>query len=90
MDKAATALKKLRREIGNIDAKIVALIAKRLALAKRIGKAKKQLGLPVYQAQREKKVVARVLAASKKAKVDLKFAKSLFKQIIAASRSVQK
>ena len=90
MDKAATALKKLRREIGSIDTKIVALIAKRLALAKRIGKAKKQLGLPVYQAQREKKVVARVLAASKKAKVDLKFAMSLFRKIIAASKRVQK
>ncbi len=51
-----------RQSVDRIDATIVALLNERAKCALAIGRLKKQLGLPLYQPERERDVVERVRA----------------------------
>jgi chorismate mutase len=50
----------LRERIDVIDNQLVRLLNVRVACAVEIGKLKHELGMPVYQPDREKKVLAKV------------------------------
>ncbi|MFZ7317683.1 bifunctional chorismate mutase/prephenate dehydrogenase [Avibacterium avium] len=47
------ALKELRTEIDTLDQELLQLVAKRLALVKKVGEVKHQHGLPIYVPNRE-------------------------------------
>ena len=72
-------LEKLRKEIDETDKKIVALIEKRVEIARKIGSLKRENGIPVSDAAREKEVLDNV---SKSAGRDKGFVKSLYRSII--------
>ncbi len=57
-------LEELRRGIDEIDEQLVRLFNARVQYALEIGEIKKQLGLPIYQPERETEVLRRVRAAS--------------------------
>ncbi len=57
-------LEELRRSIDEIDEQLVRLFNARAQYALEIGEIKKQLGLPIYQPERETEVLRRVRAAS--------------------------
>jgi chorismate mutase len=54
----------LRRRIAAIDAELVRLLNERAACALGIGRAKEQLGEPIYQPAREAEVLAQVQRAN--------------------------
>jgi chorismate mutase len=57
-------LEQLRERIDEIDEEVVRLLNERASCALRIGEAKKEMGLPIYQPEREADVLRRVRAAS--------------------------
>ncbi|KKQ67367.1 MAG: T-protein [Candidatus Daviesbacteria bacterium GW2011_GWA2_38_24] len=46
-------LTKLRKEIDQVDARLLELISKRVSVVKKIGEYKKQVGKPIRDPQRE-------------------------------------
>jgi chorismate mutase len=54
------SIDELRERIDVIDNQLVRLLNVRVACAVEIGKLKHELGMPVYQPDREKKVLAKV------------------------------
>jgi chorismate mutase / prephenate dehydrogenase len=63
-DDPRTRLDSLRNELGQIDRDILALVARRQAVAQRIGQVKRDAGLPTRDFQQEKDVVERARAAA--------------------------
>jgi chorismate mutase/prephenate dehydrogenase len=63
-DDARTRLDSLRNELGQIDREIFALVARRQAVAQRIGQVKRDAGIPTRDFQQEKDVVERARAAA--------------------------
>lgn len=45
---------KIRKQIQTVDAKMIALIAKRMSLSKKLGEIKKEKKLPIRNKEREK------------------------------------
>lgn len=45
---------KIRKQIQSVDAKIIALISKRMNLSKKLGEIKKEKKLPIRNKEREK------------------------------------
>lgn len=58
------ALDRLRTELGQIDRDLLALVAKRQAVAQRIGATKRKLGIPTRDFRQERDVVERARAAA--------------------------
>jgi chorismate mutase len=57
-------LDRLRQRIDEIDEDLVRLLNERARCALRIGQVKKDMGLPMYQPEREAEVLRRVRAAA--------------------------
>jgi len=83
-------LEDLRSEIDKIDAKIVELLNKRAAIAKKIGEIKKQQNIQVRNLQREREVISNVLKENEKYGVFPKEAlEIIYKEIISAISSLE-
>lgn len=82
-------LKALREEIDAIDAKLVALLNARSALALAIGKIKEQLHEPLYQPGREADVLAHVRSVNQ-GPLDDNAVTRLFERIIDEARRIER
>ncbi|MGC8764894.1 MAG: prephenate dehydratase [Brevinematia bacterium] len=84
----AEEISKIRKEIDQIDRKIVELLDQRAEFVKKIGEYKKQNNIPIYQPDREREVKELVLATSKNI-----FPKEallqIFTEIVSAARSLE-
>ena len=69
----------LRNRIDEVDEKILKLLEKRIELAKKIGKVKKENGMEVYDPEREGKVLGRLTS---KTKLGKDFIRKTFTSII--------
>ena len=58
-DDARPRLDTLRTELGAVDKEILALVAKRQALAQKIGQIKRDAGIPTRDYRQERDVVER-------------------------------
>ena len=56
-------LQKSRSDISQIDEQIVSLFQKRMAISKEIAQYKKENRLPIYDPERERTILNRVLSA---------------------------
>ena len=84
-------LTQAREEIDRIDNEIIKLVAKRLSVAKEIGKLKKSKNLPVENKQREEEVIKNAINNLKaNGYDDAKFAKALYAAIMQKSKEIQK
>ncbi|MBN2251517.1 MAG: chorismate mutase [Candidatus Altiarchaeota archaeon] len=72
-------LRKLRNEIDSTDERILALIEKRVGIARRIGEIKKEKGLDIEDPEREKEILEKV---SGKSALDKRFIRGLFASLI--------
>lgn len=63
-DDARTKLEPLRQELGQVDRDILALVAKRQALAQKIGQVKRDGGIPTRDYRQERDVIERARAAA--------------------------
>ncbi len=80
-------LEQQRRVIDGIDREILALIEKRLHAARRIGKAKKRLGMQVFDSIRENEVIE---GLKLRTSLDDSFVEDLFTRIITYCRNEQR
>ena len=84
-----TPLERLRRDLKKTDRKIVTLLNERADLSKKIGNLKAESGMEVYDAAQE----AAIFDSLKKmhgAVLPEKYLKAIFREIISASRALQK
>lgn len=86
---AAAALRELRDEIDGIDRQIVELLAQRLRLVMKVGEYKRAHGLAVYDAERERDLLARVANAAP-SPLEPAMAQRIFQCVIQESRDLEK
>lgn len=79
----------LREQIGDTDREIVALLARRLELVRRLGHEKARCGLATSDPAREAAVLRSVAAAARDAGLDAERVRELFWCVIGMSRAVQ-
>lgn len=84
-----TRLEELRLAIARLDEEIIRLLAKRLAMAKEIGKVKQRLGTQVLDPAREAEVVRHAAELAREHGVDPELVRDLLWRIIAQARGVQ-
>ncbi len=84
-----TALDRLRRDLKKTDGKIVKLLNERALLSMKIGRDKAKKRLDVFDASQEAKLFA-YLAKVNEGVLPEKYLKAIFREIISASRALQK
>jgi chorismate mutase len=77
-----------RKKIDEMDLKIVELINQRAAAAREIGKLKNNTNLPIYEPQREKKILEAVKKANRGPLPDSEV-QHVFERIIDVMRKLQ-
>lgn len=82
-------LEKAREEIDRIDSGILELLAKRLEIVDRVGKVKRESGIPVYHPAREENLITGRRAEAQKLGLDPALVEDLFRAILRGSRITQ-
>jgi chorismate mutase/prephenate dehydratase len=80
-------LNPLRRSIDAIDDRIVALLDERANLARRVARVKAGGNLPVYDPERERKVLDRL--AARATSFPRESTRAVYREVIRACRAVQ-
>lgn len=88
-DDARAKLDPLRSELGQIDREILALVARRQAVAQRIGQVKRDAGIPTRDFRQEKDVVERARAAAVQHGLTPQLGEELILALIRGSLTVQ-
>ncbi|OGO39638.1 MAG: bifunctional chorismate mutase/prephenate dehydratase [Chloroflexi bacterium RBG_16_57_8] len=83
------SLEDLRKRIDGTDAQIVRLIAERMRISRSIGEEKKTQGRQLRDFERERRVLDQVKRLARELEVNEDDVEAVFRQIIAASTSVQ-
>lgn len=83
-------MEKFRKEINKIDEQILQLICKRLKCSAKIGEIKKKEGLPILNRKRESEIYQKLEKMSVQKKIDPKYIKKIWGNIIKMSREHQK
>jgi chorismate mutase len=86
---ALAELAACRDEIERIDNEVISLLAKRLALGKRVGELKRAAGLPILDPTREAAVIRRITGAARDAGLPSEPVREVFWQLVAMSRRAQ-
>ena len=81
-------LSRLRKQIDQIDSKILRLLNRRATLVVGIGKIKKKQKLPVYDGHREEAVLRRLMQASP-GPLPASATRKIFREILKNSRKLQ-
>jgi chorismate mutase len=81
-------LEALRREIDAIDDAILALIVERVKKVVAVGEHKRQHGLPIYDPERERRMIAR-LSANAIEPVNADTVRRVFERLIDESRTIE-
>ena len=84
------AIETLRMELDAVDEQIISLIAKRMAIARGIGRCKEVTKMPVHDGAREQAVGAHWTDAAKKHGLDKDEMEKILAIILGMSRSVQR
>ena len=71
-----------RKEIDKINFELLDLLNKRIDIVKKIGKRKKQLGISIVDAKREKEIYEKLDKLADEKKLDRSFVREIFKRII--------
>jgi chorismate mutase/prephenate dehydratase len=82
-------LSDLRKQIDEIDVRIVELIGDRLRVAREAGKEKESQGMPVEDLAREEKVLENVSTLAGKAGIGTADVKEVYQQILYITRNIQ-
>jgi chorismate mutase-like protein len=83
-------LDELRDDIDRVDEVLVRLLNERARVACEIGKLKKELGVDVYQPEREKQVLAHVRSIAAEGPLGSEAIARLFERIIDEARSLER
>src|SRR5689334_2797361 len=88
-DDARTRLDPLRTELGQIDRDILALVARRQAVAQKIGQVKRDAGIPTRDYRQERDVVERARAAAVTHGLSPELGEELILALIRGSLTIQ-
>ncbi len=80
----------LRRDIDRVDEVLVRLLNERARCACEVGKLKKELGMQVYQPEREKQVIEHVRSVASEGPLGPDAIARLFERIIDEARSLER
>ena len=83
------SLEDLRREIDEIDARIVQLIAGRIRIAEEIGKEKRKRGIQIEDRERERVVLENVRSIAQGENISQEDLESIYRQIVTVSKGMQ-
>jgi len=83
-------LDELREDIDRVDEVLVRLLNERARVACEIGQLKKQLGVEVYQPEREKEVIAHVRGIAAEGPLGSDAIARLFERIIDEARGLER
>jgi chorismate mutase/prephenate dehydratase len=86
--KDVSPLEKLREDIDGIDGRILSLLCERQEIASEIGRWKRSLGIEIFDPAREQEVLRRLMSGNQ-GPLSPDSVRSIFSEIISASRSVQ-
>ncbi len=89
MKEKSEHLQEFRKQIDNIDSKILALINQRLEIGKQVGRIKAETGTGVLDREREKNILEN-LSRMNKGPADDELLRYFFNVIITATREIQK
>ena len=79
----------LRQRIDRIDRQLLRLLARRAALAQRVGRIKQQQGLPVFDGKRETAVLRQAVRANP-GPLSRASVRQIFREILRQSRQVER
>jgi chorismate mutase len=82
-------LEDLRKRIDLLDESLVRLLNSRAACALEIGRVKREMGVPIYQPERESEVLRNVQAVNN-GPLDQEAIKRLFERIIDEARHLER
>src|SRR6478609_3331414 len=88
-DDPRTRLDALRTELGQIDKDILALVARRQAVAQKIGQVKRDAGIPTRDYRQERDVVQRARAAAVASGLSPELGEELILALIRGSLTIQ-
>src|SRR5690349_16196823 len=88
-DDPRARLEPLRAQLGTIDREILELVAKRQAIAQRIGAVKREVGLPTRDYRQERDVVERARASAVEHGLPASLGEELVLALIRGSLTVQ-
>jgi len=83
------SLEDLRKDIDDIDTRVVKLLAERERAARKIGALKRKGNRQVHDAARENKVIEHIRQLAVKEDINPENVERLYQMVMAASRSVQ-
>jgi chorismate mutase len=83
------ALAECREAIEELDRRIVALLAERLAVGKRTTALKQAAGLPILDPAREAEVIRRAVAAARVHALPTESIRAIFWHVVGMSRRAQ-
>ncbi len=79
-----------RSKIDEINSKLLDLLNKRMDLVRKIGKRKKQMGIPIVDASREKEIYENLDKLADEKGIEREFVREIFKRIIDKSINEEK
>jgi chorismate mutase len=86
---AKSELAACRSAIEELDQRIIALLAERVALGQRTAGLKRTAGLPILDPQREAEVIRRAVVAARAKGLPTEAVRQIFWHIVGLSRRVQ-
>ena len=78
-----------RTEIEELDRRLIALLADRVALGKRTATLKKAAGLPILDPQREAEVIRRAVGTAREHDLPVEAVREIFWHVVGLSRRAQ-
>ncbi|HID16935.1 TPA: prephenate dehydratase [Candidatus Bathyarchaeota archaeon] len=83
------AIKALRKDVDKLDAELVQLLKRRVELAKKISKIKKEANLPIHDPVRERKILSRVEKLAEKEGLNVEEVTGIYRKIMALCRKAE-
>jgi chorismate mutase len=78
-----------RTQIEEIDRKLVALLAERVALGRKTATVKRAAGLPILDPQREAEVIRRAVTTAREHDLPVEAVREVFWHVVGLSRRAQ-
>ncbi|MEX1182607.1 MAG: chorismate mutase [Gemmatimonadota bacterium] len=88
-DSASAGIAQIRADIGAIDREIVNLLARRVALARRVGEVKRAAGNPTLDPAREAAVLRGMVELAREQDLNTEDARDVFWAVIGMCRRAQ-
>src|SRR6056297_691696 len=83
------SLDKLRKQIDQLDGKLIELLNERVNIALEIGKTKKEQGGEIYVPSREKAVFDRICGLNHNGPLPDKSARAIYREIMSAALALE-